>query len=416
MSRVAILFLTLLKVTSIADGLKLDKRPHLSYLENTFWNGTRTQTSLDEFDRLDAFLSTRLGSEDPEGKEREETVLGWGIFIVFMLTGIALEVAALKTWEADVDVCSACLALLWWAAVSAVFCWYLSAQGEANHIYTWIDGWLLEVMLSFDNLFVFVLIMQTCRIPSLARNRILLTTVIYCFACRLLMFEALALLKSSQTVKIVTQVLGVFIAYCAFKIIAFEEDDNEDFQSNPAVVFLSGLLPVTTERDERGSFFIDGKATSSTIAMLTLIIFDTIFAVDSVSAKSVMIKSTYLNFTSSGFAMIMLRAAYFLLDCAIDMFKCLKYGVGVILFIIAFMAIFPDLLPITNFQYCCILVGIILLTMAVSVIIDSNAGEEHEKLNDSKSDSRNGSSKFSRVGGNDESAKKVEQQFRWPWL
>merc|ERR1719316_1274075 len=119
-----------------------------------------------------------------------------------------------------------------------------------------------------------------------------------------------------------------------------DDDEDEDFANSPAVTFLASLFPVTTQVDERGSFFIDGKATASFLGLLALIIFDSIFAVDSVSAKSALIQSTYINFTSSGFAMVMLRAAYFVLDNAVDAFKYMKYGIGIILFIFAFMAIF----------------------------------------------------------------------------
>merc|ERR1719281_1653836 len=135
--------------------------------------------------------------------------------------------------------------------MAGLFCGFL--QSQHNHVYTWIDGWLLEIMLSFDNLFVFVLIMDAFRIPSAARNRILLLSVLYCFGCRLAMFEAVALLKSFAT--IVTQVLGVFIAYCAYKVMMLDEDEDEDFANSPAITFLSSLLPVTTQVDERASFF-----------------------------------------------------------------------------------------------------------------------------------------------------------------
>eukprot|EP00746_Dinoflagellata_sp_MGD_P073790 gnl/MRDRNA2_/MRDRNA2_29893_c0_seq1.p1 gnl/MRDRNA2_/MRDRNA2_29893_c0~~gnl/MRDRNA2_/MRDRNA2_29893_c0_seq1.p1 ORF type:complete len:426 (+),score=89.08 gnl/MRDRNA2_/MRDRNA2_29893_c0_seq1:99-1376(+) len=313
--------------------------------------------------------------KDQVEKNEHLGFLGWATFVGVITFGVLAEIFGLKTWEGEVDVKTACTALAWWMLVAAFFCGFLSYQN--SHVYTWIDGYILEVMLSFDNLFVFVLIMDSFRIPSVARNRILLLSVIYCFACRLAMFEAIAALKSFAT--IVTQVLGVFIAYCAYKVMMMDDDEDEDFANSPAIQFLSSFFPVTTQVDDRGSFFIDNKATASFLGLIALIVFDTIFAVDSVSAKSALIESTFINFTSSGFAMVMLRAAYFLLDNAVDMFSYLKYGIGIILFIIAFMAIFPGLVPISNFQYCLLLMGILGISITVSVMVPPSEEEEDEK-------------------------------------
>lgn len=207
------------------------------------------------------------------------------------------------------------------------------------------------------------------------------------------MFEALALLE--KWANVVTQILGVFIAYCAYKVVMLEDDEDEDFAANPLVVFLSNLFPVTTESDERGSFLIDGKGTASLIALFTLVVFDSLFAVDSVSAKTAMISNTFLNFSSSGFAMVMLRASYFLLECAVDMFKYLKYGVGLILFLIAFVAIFPDLLPIENWQYCLVLLSIIIINMAASLILDPPNNGTEDTRNEEAASSSNASSRLS---------------------
>lgn len=304
----------------------------------------------------------------------EPGLSAWFMFAVLMAGGVAGEVMVLKSWDKEIAAKDACLILLFWTVAAAIFCVAIDSMGQS--VIDWLDGFLLEVMLSVDNLFIFLLIMESFRVPTQARNRILLISVMYCFACRLAMFEVLAVL--TKYTGIITQVLGVFIAYCAYKVIMLEDEDDEDIASNPAVVFLSKFIPVTTQTDSCGSFFIDGKATAAFISLLTLIIFDSLFAVDSVSAKTAMIQNTYVNFSSSGFAMVMLRAAYFLLESATSMCKYLKYGIGIVLFLIAFVAIFPGLLPIENWQYCVILVSIIAINMAASLILDPPASTKDE--------------------------------------
>lgn len=326
-----------------------------------------------DMEMKDLWMQTHKKTTAPE-----PGLSAWLMFAVLMAGGVIGEVMVLKSWDKEIAAKDACVILLFWTVAAAIFCVAIDSMGQS--VYDWVDGFLLEVMLSVDNLFIFLLIMESFHVPTQARNRILLVSVMYCFACRFAMFQVLALL--AQWTGIITQVLGVFIAYCAYKVIMIEDEDDEDIAANPAVVFLSKFIPVTTQTDGHGSFFIDGKATAAFISLLTLIIFDSLFAVDSVSAKTAMIQNTYVNFSSSGFAMVMLRAAYFLLESATSMCKYLKYGIGIVLFLIAFVAIFPGLLPIENWQYCAILVSIIAINMAASLILDppeSTKGEEPSK-------------------------------------
>merc|ERR1719281_2318429 len=136
---------------------------------------------------------------------------------------------------------------------------------------------------------------------------------------------------------------------------------------------LSTYVPVTQQRDDTGSFFIDGRATSVFLAAGAMIFLDVIFAVDSVSAKTALMKSQYLSYTSTGFAMFALRAIYYLLDAAQDMFEHLKYGVGAILALIGVKTMLPDPFSISDLQYLFLLVVIMTSCMVSSVYAKSIA-------------------------------------------
>merc|ERR1719262_681373 len=130
---------------------------------------------------------------------------------------------------------------------------------------------------------------------------------------------------------------------------------------------LSTYVPMTTDRDESGSFFIKGKATPIFLAAGAMIFLDVVFAVDSVSAKTALISDQYLSYTSTGFAMFALRATYYLLDAAKDMFEHLKYGISAILALIGVKTMFPDLFFISDLQYLFLLTLIMGSCMASSV-------------------------------------------------
>merc|ERR1719386_205270 len=131
---------------------------------------------------------------------------------------------------------------------------------------------------------------------------------------------------------------------------------------------MSSYIPMTSDRDEEGSFFINGKATSVFLAAGAMIFLDVIFAVDSVSAKTALISSQYLSYTSTGFCMFALRATYYLLDAAKDMFEHLKYGISAILALIGVKTMLPDLFFISDLQYLFILVMIMSSCMVSSVL------------------------------------------------
>merc|ERR1719231_1903168 len=200
---------------------------------------------------------------------------------------------------------------------------------------------------------------------------------------RIVMFGAIWLLVGCAD--IISKVLGAFIVYCAYKVVMLDEDDDEEITDNAAVRFLSTYLPMTEERDENGSFFIDGKATSVFLAAGAMIFLDVIFAVDSVSAKTALISSQYLSYTSTGFAMFALRATYYLLDAAKDMFEHLKYGIGAILALIGVKTMLPDMFFISDLQYLFLLIVIMASCIISSVVAKSREAQEECDIRELKS-------------------------------
>merc|ERR1719281_1214501 len=102
-----------------------------------------------------------------------------------------------------------------WLAVSSLFLLYVAAGWGMEGVSTFLDGYLVEMMLSVDNLFVFVLIMGSFAVPPKARSKVLMVGVLAALLLRIVMFGTIWLLVGWAN--IITKALGAFIVYCAYK-------------------------------------------------------------------------------------------------------------------------------------------------------------------------------------------------------
>merc|ERR1719456_1151195 len=113
-----------------------------------------------------------------------------------------------------------------WVGFSILFLVYVAAGWGFEDISTWLDGYLLELMLSVDNLFVFVLIMGSFQVPPKARSKVLMIGVLAALVLRIVMFGTIWLLVGGA--EIISKVLGAFIIYCAYKVVMLDDDDEEE--------------------------------------------------------------------------------------------------------------------------------------------------------------------------------------------
>merc|ERR1719235_1669753 len=206
--------------------------------------------------------------------------------------------------------------------------------------------------------------------------------VIGSMIARLGMFGVIDFLMHAAAV--IVKLLGVFIIYTAYKTVMFDDDEEEDFENSPVVNMLKKCLPMTGEIDATGSLFIGGKGTPMLLCAATLIFLDCLFAVDSVSAKSVMFNDLYLNITSTGIALFSLRAMYYMLQAMADMFAYLKYGIGLILLIIGLKVVFPSLVTISDGQYLCCIVVIMATCCGLSMAFPPPAEDDDAVSNATK--------------------------------
>lgn len=193
-----------------------------------------------------------------------------------------------------------------------------------------LTGFIVEKTLAVDNIFVFVVVFSFFAIPLKYQHRVLFFGIIGALIFRIIFIAMGSILLQYQWIVIF---FGAFLILTGLKII-FAPEKPIDPEKNPVIKLFRKIFPVTPTIEGQ-KFFIrkDGviNATPLMVALLFIEVSDIIFAVDSVPAIFAITKEPLIVFTSNVFAILGLRALYFMLAGVIHKFRYLKYGLGIVL-------------------------------------------------------------------------------------
>lgn len=199
-----------------------------------------------------------------------------------------------------------------------------------------VAGYITELSLSVDNLFVFILIMASFAVPSMYVQMLLQLGIVGALVLRFLfiLVGAAAIERFSW----VFFIFGAFLIYTAIKLVA-KHGQQDKAEDSGIVNFLEKKLPLTSEyHDKKFALKIDGKwvFTPMVIVVISLFMTDIVFALDSIPAIFGLTTEPYIVFTANAFALMGLRQMYFLLDGLLDRLIYLSYGLA---FILAFIGV-----------------------------------------------------------------------------
>ena len=208
--------------------------------------------------------------------------------------------------------------LMWWEFGSA-------AAGE------YMGGYLIEKSLSVDNVFVWAVLFAHFQVPKKYQHRVLFWGIFGALAMRIgFIFAGVAIIKQFKVALIV---FGLFLLYSGIKLLQ-THDEGFDPSKSKAMKIFHKFVPSTDKLDGQKLFTIENGKRLATplLAVLVMVeITDVIFAIDSVPAVLAVTNEQYIAFASNAFAILGLRALYFLLADMRDRFKYLQTGLGVIL-------------------------------------------------------------------------------------
>jgi tellurite resistance protein TerC len=264
----------------------------------------------------------------------------WAGFVGFVLVMLALDLFVFGGNKAHkVGVKEAGLWSLAWVGMALLFngglWWYLDTTAGADvadqKALEFLSGYLIEKALSVDNIFVFLMIFTAFQVPQQYQRRVLVYGVLGAIVMRAVMIGAGAWIVSEFSW--VLYVFGAFLLLTGMRMLV-AADKEPDVTHSPILRFARRHLRVA-EGDHRGKFFVMANGIRYVTPLFLVLVLieatDLVFAVDSIPAIFAITTDPFIVFTSNLFAILGLRALYFLLVDMADRFHLLKYGLAMVL-------------------------------------------------------------------------------------
>jgi tellurite resistance protein TerC len=301
----------------------------------------------------------------------------WVTFVGIVLASLFIDFVVLKKQGAhDIGVKEALNWSLVWVGLSflfnGLFWWAVKdSTGSTEMANTksleFLTGYLIEKSLAVDNIFVFLLIFTYFAVPTQYQKRVLMIGIIGAIVLRTVMIMVGGWLLAEF--HWILYVFGAFLILTGVKMwwAAGKEPDLND---NPALKLLRKLLPVSKNYDGENFWTVEnGKKIATPLFMVICLIAltDVIFAVDSIPAIFAITSDPFIVLTSNVFAILGLRAMYFLLAAVANKFHLLNYGLAVILVFIGTKMCLIDIYKIPVLFSLGVVVGILALTMMLSL-------------------------------------------------
>ncbi|MBX9958744.1 MAG: TerC family protein [Burkholderiaceae bacterium] len=301
----------------------------------------------------------------------------WIVFVAFVLAALFVDFVVLRKQGAhEVGVKEAFNWSMIWVGLSFLFnglLWWAvyetSGSRELAHEKSleFLTGYLIEKSLAVDNIFVFLMIFTYFAVPPAYQKRVLMIGIIGAIVLRTVMILVGSWLLTQF--HWILYVFGGFLVLTGLKMwwAAGKEGSLDD---NPALKLLRRVMPVSRSFDGEKFWTIEnGKRIATPLLMVVALVglTDVIFAVDSIPAIFAITQDPFIVLTSNVFAILGLRAMFFLLQAVASRFHLLNYGLAVILVFIGTKMMLIDVFKIPVAVSLAVVVGILAVTMFLSV-------------------------------------------------
>jgi tellurite resistance protein TerC len=273
----------------------------------------------------------------------EITPWHWTGFVALVVLFIALDLGFFHRRAHVVQFKEALLWSLIWFGMAILFdAWLIGARGQEDAL-EFLTGYLIELSLSMDNVFVIALIFAFFRVLPAYQHRVLFWGILGALVMRGLMIGAgVAII---QTFHWMLYVMGAFLVLTGIKM-AFSQGGDIEPERNIVVRLARNFFPVSSDYDgERYVTKVGGRRMLTPLMLVLLMVetTDLVFAIDSIPAIFAVTQDAFIVFTSNVFAILGLRSLYFVLANALGYFRFLKFGLSLVLvFIGTKMFLAPD--------------------------------------------------------------------------
>ena len=264
----------------------------------------------------------------------------WLTFFAIVLTALFVDVGIVNRRSHAPSRKETIIWSVVWVSLALAFCGFIFTQFGAFKSKEFLTGYLIEMSLSIDNLFVFLLVFKYFKVPKKYQHRVLFWGIFMALVLRMVMiFAGAELVESFHWI---LYIFGAFLIYTGIKM--FGEEEAFDPGSSSIVKFTSKFIRISKHYDG-DSFFvnIDGKRAGTLLLLVLMVInvADVVFAVDSIPAIFGITTDRFIVYTSNIFAILGLRTFFFLLVEMAEKFHYLKYGLAFVLSFIGLKMLLP---------------------------------------------------------------------------
>jgi tellurite resistance protein TerC len=260
-------------------------------------------------------------------------LLFWILFNLFVVVMLVLDLGVFNRRAHTVGFREAIRWSIGWIALASAFAAIVYFWHGRTDALQFVTGYVVELSLSVDNLFIFLVIFRYFKVPSEHQHKVLFWGIVGALVMRgLFIVLGVGLIRRFAWI---TYVFGALLIYSGLKLMRQGEQQIHP-EKNPVLRLLRRFLPVTEEY-EGGRFFVRREGLYATPLLVVLLVVETsdiLIAVDSIPAVLAITLNAFIVYTSNVFAILGLRSMYFALSGIMDRFHYLHYGLSVVLILV----------------------------------------------------------------------------------
>jgi tellurite resistance protein TerC len=294
-------------------------------------------------------------------------LLFWVLFNVFVAAMLALDLGVFHRPGHVVKFREAVIWSLVWIALAGAFAVILYFWRGQTHALEFVTGYVIELSLSVDNLFVFLLIFRFFKVPPTDQHKVLFWGILGALVMRaVFILVGVTLITRFH---FIIYVFGAFLVYSGIKLM-FQDDEGVHPEKNPVLRLFRAWMPVTDTYEE-GKFLVRRPGLMATPLLVVLLVVETtdlLFATDSIPAILAITLNSFIVYTSNVFAILGLRSMYFALAGMMEVFHYLHYGLSLVLIFIGAKMLVSHYYQIPTVAALAVVGGVLAISVVASLM------------------------------------------------
>ena len=302
----------------------------------------------------------------------------WSVFVGLIVAFLLADLLLFHREAHEISMREAAVTSVMWVALGVSFTFVLWATIDGAAAAQYLTGYVIEKSLSVDNVFVWAVILGYFAVPRAYQHRVLFWGVFGALIMRaVFIFAGVALLNAFSWM---LYVFGAFLVFTAWRVARHDNTEIHPEQ-NPVLRLMRRTIPITA--DYHGQRFWVRQnarrfATPLFVVLVLIELTDVVFAADSIPAILAVTRSEFIVFSSNAFAILGLRALYFLLAGAIGKLRYLNIGLGIILAYVGVKMLLADVYHLPTVASLVVIAVVLTITVAVSLRADARERQSEE--------------------------------------